>query len=340
MIVTTGPGVEGRPVERYLGVVSSQAIMGIHLGKDITAGFRNIVGGRSKSYEKEIAQAVGEVIEELGGKAEELGADAIVSIDIDYESVGGSMLMVAGERHRREARLSHGRAVARAGAPAEASALGEPAARSAVGERSLTLSAGPRTDWFVPPDGSGPPVMNAPAFVGDAQGDYVLGARVAVDFAATYDAGVLALHAGDTLWAKLCFERSPEGTPMVVSVVTREVSDDCNSFAVDGRQVWLRIARRGARVRLPRLVRRMRLGADSPFRARESGQPGRRVLGPVADGRRLHGDVRGDLVSPGTPEGHQKRRVGRTGRETFGAGLDSRLRELETLVTSEEVGLR
>jgi uncharacterized protein YbjQ (UPF0145 family) len=95
MIVTTGPGVEGRPVERYLGVVSSQAIMGMHVGKDITAGFRNIVGGRSKSYEKEIAQAVGEVIEELGGKAEELGADAIVSIDIDYESVGGSMLMVA-----------------------------------------------------------------------------------------------------------------------------------------------------------------------------------------------------------------------------------------------------
>ena len=131
------------------------------------------------------------------------------------------------------------------GLPLKLRPLGESAARTAVGERSLTLSAGPRTDWFVPPDGSGPPVTNAPAFVGDAQGDYVLGARVAVDFAATYDAGALALHAGGTLWAKLCFERSPEGTPMVVSVVTREVSDDCNSFAVDGRQVWLRIARRG-----------------------------------------------------------------------------------------------
>ena len=131
------------------------------------------------------------------------------------------------------------------GLPLKLRPLGEPAARSDVGERSLALSAGPRTDWFVPPDGSGHPVMNAPAFVGDAPGDYLLGARVTVDFAATYDAGVLALHAGDTLWAKLCFERSPEGTPMVVSVVTREVSDDCNSFAVDGRQVWLRIARRG-----------------------------------------------------------------------------------------------
>ena len=131
------------------------------------------------------------------------------------------------------------------GLPLELRRLGEPAARSAVGERSLTLSAGPRTDWFVPPDGSGPPVMNAPALVGDTSGDYVLAALVAVDFAATYDAGVLALHADDRLWAKLCFERSPEGTPMVVSVVTRDVSDDCNSFAVDGRQVWLRIARRG-----------------------------------------------------------------------------------------------
>jgi uncharacterized protein YbjQ (UPF0145 family) len=95
MIVSTGPSIEGRPIERYLGVVSSQAIMGMHVGKDITAGFRNIVGGRSKSYEKEIAQAVGEVIDELTGKGGELGADAIVSIDIDYESVGGSMLMVA-----------------------------------------------------------------------------------------------------------------------------------------------------------------------------------------------------------------------------------------------------
>jgi uncharacterized protein YbjQ (UPF0145 family) len=95
MIHTTGPSVEGRPIERYLGVVSAQAIMGMHLGKDITAGFRNLVGGRSKSYEKEIAQAVEEVMGELGGKAQELGADAIVSIDIDYESVGGQMLMVA-----------------------------------------------------------------------------------------------------------------------------------------------------------------------------------------------------------------------------------------------------
>jgi uncharacterized protein YbjQ (UPF0145 family) len=95
MIVTTSPNVEGRPIQRYLGVVSSQAIMGTHIGKDITAGLRSIVGGRSKSYEGEIAKAVGEVIEELEAGAEQLGGDAVVSIDIDYESVGNSMLMVA-----------------------------------------------------------------------------------------------------------------------------------------------------------------------------------------------------------------------------------------------------
>ena len=95
MIVTTSPNVEGRPIQRYLGVVSSQAIMGTHIGKDITAGLRSIVGGRSKSYEGEIAKAVSEVIDELEAGAVELGGDAVVSIDIDYESVGNSMLMVA-----------------------------------------------------------------------------------------------------------------------------------------------------------------------------------------------------------------------------------------------------
>jgi uncharacterized protein YbjQ (UPF0145 family) len=95
MILTTGPGVDGRSVARYLDVVSAQAIMGVHVGKDITAGFRNIVGGRSKSYEGEIAKAVADVMAELEVGAESLGADAILSIDIDYETVGNNMLMVA-----------------------------------------------------------------------------------------------------------------------------------------------------------------------------------------------------------------------------------------------------
>jgi uncharacterized protein YbjQ (UPF0145 family) len=95
MIVTTGPVVEGRPVREYLDVVSAQAIMGVNIGKDLTAGFRNIIGGRSKSYEGEIAQAVAEVMDELRAGAETMDADAILSIDIDYETVGNNMLMVA-----------------------------------------------------------------------------------------------------------------------------------------------------------------------------------------------------------------------------------------------------
>ena len=99
---------------------------------------------------------------------------------------------------------------------------------------------------FVDPQQSAEPKLNAPVLVGDPSGDFLLSARVTVDFAATYDAGVLVLYASDSVWAKLCFEYSPQREPMVVSVVTRGVSDDCNSFVVDGTSVWLRIARVGA----------------------------------------------------------------------------------------------
>jgi uncharacterized protein YbjQ (UPF0145 family) len=95
MILTTGPAVDGRSVSHYLGVVSAQAIMGVNIGKDITAGLRNIVGGRSGAYEGEIAKAVEQVSNELRATAEQLGADAILSIDFDYETVGNNMLMVA-----------------------------------------------------------------------------------------------------------------------------------------------------------------------------------------------------------------------------------------------------
>ena len=95
MILPTGPAVEGRQVREYLDVVSAQAIMGVNIGKDITAGLRNIVGGRSRSYEGEISKAVSEVMAELRAGAEALSADAILSIDIDYETVGNNMLMVA-----------------------------------------------------------------------------------------------------------------------------------------------------------------------------------------------------------------------------------------------------
>src|SRR5262249_46490348 len=77
-------------------------------------------------------------------------------------------------------------------------------------------------------------------------GDFTLAARVSVDFASTYDAGVLLLYASARRWAKLCFELSPQGAPMAVTVVTRDFSDDCNSFEVAERSLWLRITRAGA----------------------------------------------------------------------------------------------
>ena len=157
------------------------------------------------------------------------------------------------------------------GIPLTLSPLGDPDAWSITGPQALTAVAGPRTDWFFPPDAAGPPVMNAPALVGASVGDYLLAARVSVGFAATYDAGALALHVDERCWAKLCFERAPDGTTMVVSVVTRDVSDDCNSVAVERDHVWLRIARRQPSFafhasldgRLWQLVRHFALGAGS-----------------------------------------------------------------------------
>jgi regulation of enolase protein 1 (concanavalin A-like superfamily) len=109
---------------------------------------------------------------------------------------------------------------------------------------SLSMTAGAGTDLFVDPQGA-PPALNAPRVLARPAGDFQLGARVTVDFAATYDAGVLVLYAHDGAWAKLCFERSPQGEAMVVSVVTRGVSDDANAFGVAGRQAWLRVSRLG-----------------------------------------------------------------------------------------------
>lgn len=115
---------------------------------------------------------------------------------------------------------------------------------------SVRTTALPRSDFFVDPVSAGShdafSAGNAATLLGTPPaGDYQLSARVTVAFAAQYDAGVLMLHAGDVHWAKLCFEQSPDGDPMVVSVVTRGTSDDANAFVADGPSVWLRISRIG-----------------------------------------------------------------------------------------------
>ena len=109
---------------------------------------------------------------------------------------------------------------------------------------ALAIQTGPVTDLFTSPMGD-PAVDNSPRLLFDVAGDFTLSARVTVDFRAKFDAGVLLLYAGPAYWAKLCFEYSPLDEPTVVSVVTRGLSDDCNSVVVGSNRVYLRVARLG-----------------------------------------------------------------------------------------------
>jgi len=97
MIVTTTQQIEGRPVSRYLGIVSGEAILGANVFKDVFAGLRDIVGGRSAAYENELRRAKGIALQEMEETARSLGANAIVGVDLDYENLGasGGMLMVS-----------------------------------------------------------------------------------------------------------------------------------------------------------------------------------------------------------------------------------------------------
>lgn len=94
MIVTTTPGVEGRSVTKYLGIVAGEAIMGANLVRDLFATVTDIVGGRSGAYEEKLTEARRIALEEMSAKARRLGADAVIGVDIDYEVVREGMLMV------------------------------------------------------------------------------------------------------------------------------------------------------------------------------------------------------------------------------------------------------
>ena len=97
MILTTTPDIEGYKILEYKGLVTGETIIGANFIKDFFAGIRDVVGGRSKSYEKVLQEGKETSVREMMQRAQELGANAIVGIDIDYETVGqgGSMLMVA-----------------------------------------------------------------------------------------------------------------------------------------------------------------------------------------------------------------------------------------------------
>ena len=213
-----------------------------------------------------------------------------------------------------------------------ARARGEPAAGVPGDERGDADADGGGADGHVRRPGrggSGSP--DAGRFTGlPPGGDFTLAARVSVEFASTFDAGVLLLHAAERQWAKLCFEYSPQHRPTAVTVVTRETSDDCNSFEVDGNTLWLRITRSGAAWAFHasadgawwRLLRYFTLGKDlvrvgflaqSPtgegcaatfdhitFRSRRAGRPPGRELGSGARPRPRR-DGRASASGPGRP---------------------------------------
>ena len=96
MTITTTPNIEGKQVTRYLGVVTGDTIFGMNLVRDFFASIRDIVGGRSKSYEEVLSRAKDEALNEMTERAKVLGANAVLGVSLDYEAIGqsGSMLMV------------------------------------------------------------------------------------------------------------------------------------------------------------------------------------------------------------------------------------------------------
>ncbi len=99
MLVLTTPNIEGQKIVKYIGLVSGEAILGANIFKDFFAGIRDIVGGRSAAYENELRKAKDIAIEEMKEQAKTLGANAVVGVDLDYETIGigsgGNMLMVS-----------------------------------------------------------------------------------------------------------------------------------------------------------------------------------------------------------------------------------------------------
>ncbi len=109
---------------------------------------------------------------------------------------------------------------------------------------TLSITGGKGTNWFASPMGNGQS-DNSPRLLVRPADDFVLSAKVTVDFHSQWDAGALVLYVNDALWAKLCFEMTVEKHPAIVSVVTRNLSDDNNSIAIQGSSVYLKVAKAG-----------------------------------------------------------------------------------------------
>jgi len=146
-------------------------------------------------------------------------------------------------------------------------------ASSKMEDGRLTIAAGGSTDWFISPL-NGESHTNAPLLLFEPAEDFVLTAKLDVEFGTPWDAGLLMVYADDTHWAKLALEMSVYGEPTIVTVVTRGVSDDCNSAPVRGGSIWYRIAKTGPAIafyaspdgRSWKMVRAFSLGASPGLR--------------------------------------------------------------------------
>ena len=94
MLLTTTPTIQGKEIEQYFGLVSGETIIGANIVKDFLAGITDIIGGRSGSYERVLKQAKEAALQEMSAEAMAMGANAVIGIDLDYETIGSSMLMV------------------------------------------------------------------------------------------------------------------------------------------------------------------------------------------------------------------------------------------------------
>ena len=217
---------------------------------------------------------------------------------------------------------------------------------------AVTVSAQPHTDIFIDPaNGSveadentalnAESMLNAATLLGDLpEGDFQLSARVTAGFVSTFDAGVLLLWLDERRWGKLCFEFSPAGEPMVVSVVCRGVSDDANAFVVTGRSVWLRVSRvdrvyayhASLDGETWQLIRVFVLDAET---SRDTD----RLRGPVADRRGVRRDLRRDPIPAATPDRSPRRLLTLARRLSVGDAFKPDLPHVST-ASSTHLGSR
>jgi len=253
-VIESGPADRGQRDEAV--ALSAEVLRQVRAGQDPEAAAVTFTGAQSFLDEffpasaDELRAGAADLIASArawAGATLRVGslADQRIRPGLSQEDVAGRM-GVRQERVSAIAQTDAMTALTIPGLPFSLAPEGHPPCQHRVEAGALILTSGARTDMFVDPAGTGV-VPDAGRLVGPPPGgDFSLVARVTVEFASTYDAGVLLLYAGERHWAKLCFELSPQHKPTAVTVVTKGTSDDCNSFEVTERSMWLRMTRTGA----------------------------------------------------------------------------------------------